>query len=86
MTFTDVHTNRQKLGTILENKVVQNLSLEKNVFTKKRSPTLIFSKEFCFAKIHQLILEKNPWSMLIHGQKSCFLGLTIFEIPQPNGY
>ena len=32
----------QKLGVILENKVVQKLSLEKNVFNKKWSPKLIF--------------------------------------------
>ena len=35
----------QKLGMILENKVVQKLSLEKNVFNKKWSPKLIFSNE-----------------------------------------
>ena len=29
---------RQNLGMILENKVVQNLKLEKNVFYKKWSP------------------------------------------------
>ena len=33
---------RQKLGVILESKVVQKLSLEKKDFTKKRSPKLIF--------------------------------------------
>jgi hypothetical protein len=27
---------------------------------------------------------KIPWSTLIFGQKSCFLGPTIFKIPQPN--
>jgi hypothetical protein len=32
----------QKLGIILENKVVQQLKLEKNVFFKKWSPKLIF--------------------------------------------
>ena len=36
----------QKLGIILENKLVQKLSLEKNVFTKKWSPKLIFLNEF----------------------------------------
>ena len=36
---------RQKLGVILESKVVQKLSLEKNVFTKKWSPKLIFLDE-----------------------------------------
>jgi len=35
-------TVRQKLGMILENKVVQKLKLEKNVFYKKWSPKLIF--------------------------------------------
>ena len=33
---------RQKLGMILENKVVQKLKLEKNVFYQKWSPKLIF--------------------------------------------
>ena len=43
----------QKLGIILESKVVQKLSLEKNVFNKKWSPKLIFLDEiFFFEKIH----------------------------------
>ena len=37
---------RQKLGMILENKVVQKLELEKNVFYKKISPKLIFLSDF----------------------------------------
>ena len=37
---------RQNLGVILESKVVQKLSLEKNVFTKKWSPKLIFLDNF----------------------------------------
>ena len=41
---------RQKLDVILESKVVQKLSLEKKVFTKKWSPKLIFSIEFFFWK------------------------------------
>ena len=40
-----VHEN---LGMILESKVGQKLSLEKNVFTKKWSPKLIFLDEFFF--------------------------------------
>ena len=32
----------QKLGKVLENKVVQKLKLEKKVFYKKWSPKLIF--------------------------------------------
>jgi hypothetical protein len=39
---------RQKLGVILESKVVQKLSLEKKVFTKKWSPKLIFIDEIFF--------------------------------------
>ena len=38
----------QKLGVILENKVVQKLELEKNVFYKKLSPKLIFLNESFF--------------------------------------
>ena len=41
----------QKLGMILENKVVQKLKLEKNVFYKKWSPKLIFLNELFFEKI-----------------------------------
>ena len=36
------------------------------------------------AVTHWRIFKKNPLSMLILGQKSCFLGPTIFKIPQPN--
>ena len=35
----------QKLDIILESKVVQKLRLEKNVFTKKWCPKLIFSNK-----------------------------------------
>ena len=40
----------QKLGIILENKVVQKVSLEKNIFNKKWSPKLIFLDENLFGK------------------------------------
>ena len=36
----------QKLGIILENKVVQKLKLEKNVFYRKWSPKIIFLNDF----------------------------------------
>ena len=39
---------RQKLGRILENKVVEKLKLEKKVFYKKWSPKLIFLNYFFF--------------------------------------
>ena len=38
-------TVHQKLGMILENKMVQKLKLEKKVFKKKWSPKLIFINE-----------------------------------------
>ena len=44
---------RQKLGMILENKVVQKL-LEKNVFYKKWSPKLIFLNDF-FLKFRRFL-------------------------------
>ena len=40
----------QKLGVILESKVVQKLSLEKKVFNKYWSPKLIFLDNFFFWK------------------------------------
>ena len=43
-----VHEN---LGMILESKVGQKLSLEKNVFTKKWSPKLTLLYNFFFEKI-----------------------------------
>ena len=41
---------RQKMGMILESKVVQKLEIEKNVFHKKCSPKLIFLNDFFFLK------------------------------------
>ena len=41
----------KKLGMILENKVVQKLKLEKNVFFKKWSPKLILLNDSFFEKI-----------------------------------
>ena len=50
---------RQKLGMILENKVVQKLKLEKNVFYKKWSPKLIFLNEFFFEIILSIFDLEN---------------------------
>ena len=41
---------RQKLGMILENKVVQKLKLQNMFFTKKWCPKLILLNEFFFLK------------------------------------
>ena len=49
----------QKLGMILENKVVQKLKLEKNVFYKKWSPKLIFFNDFLFEKILSIFDLEN---------------------------
>ena len=51
---------RQNLGMILENRVVQKLKLEKNVFYKKWSPKLIFLNEFFF-EIFFLIFDIKNW-------------------------
>ena len=47
----------QKLGIILESKVVQILSLEKNGFIKKWSPKLIIFLNDFFLKKNQLIFD-----------------------------
>ena len=44
---------RQKLGVILVSKVVQKLSLEKNVFNEKWSPKLIFLDDFFLNSIFE---------------------------------
>ena len=75
---------RQKLGMILENKVVQKFKLETNVFYKKWSPKLIFLNEYMFLNSVDFWHKKFPLSMLILGETSCILGPTIFKIPQPN--
>ena len=50
---------RQKMGMILENKVVQKLKLEKNVFYKKWSSKLIFLNDFFFEKILSIFDKEN---------------------------
>ena len=58
-TFTDVHTDPQKLGTILENKVVQKLKFSKNDNNKKPSSKLIFFNEKKIRKIQMIFdIEK----------------------------
>ena len=65
-----------KILTILRHKITQ-------IFTKKY---YLLSK---FWKLHNLETQKikwNPWNLVTTLRKSCFLGPTIFEIPQPNWY
>ena len=50
---------RQKLGMILENKVVQKLKLEKKVFNKKLSPKLIFINDQNMKKIPSIFDIEN---------------------------
>ena len=50
---------RQKMGMILENKVVQKLKLEKIVFYKKWSPKLIFLNDFFFENILSIFDIEN---------------------------
>ena len=76
-----------KILTKLQHKITQ-------IYTKRYHLPSKFSKlqnleaNFCellrlrappFQKIFQ-----NPWNLVTTLQKSCFLGPTIFEIPQPN--
>ena len=62
MTFTDVHPDRQKLGTILENKVVQKLKFSKNDNNKKPFSKRIFFNENFFRKIRTFFdIEKWLW-------------------------
>ena len=50
----------QKLGVILENKMVQKLKLETNAFFyKKWSPKLIFLYDFLFGKILSIFDIEN---------------------------
>ena len=58
LTFTDVHSNRQKSGTISENSVVQKLKFSKNVNNKKPSSKLGFFNEKKIRKI-QMIFESQ---------------------------
>ena len=50
---------RQKMGMVLENKVVQKLKLEKKVFYKKWSTKLIFLNEYFFEKIPSIFDIEN---------------------------
>ena len=67
----------QKLGVILESKVVLKLI---DFWNQK----LTLKVQFWHFLMNRNSLKKNPLSMLILGQKPCFLGPTIFEIPRPN--
>ena len=58
--WIDIEWGLQKLGLILESKVVQKLSLEKKNFNKEWSPRLIFLNKFFFEKI-QLIFDIENW-------------------------
>ena len=49
----------QKLGVILESKVVQKLSSEKKFVLKKWSPELIFLDNFFFEKIRLIFDIEN---------------------------
>jgi hypothetical protein len=52
-------TSRQTLGMILENKVVQKLKLENNVFNKMWCPKLIFLNGKFLKKIPTIFEIKN---------------------------
>ena len=58
--WIDIEWGLHKLGLILEIKVVQKLSLEKNGFNKKWSPKLIFLNDF-FLKKNLLLFGIENW-------------------------
>ena len=58
LTFTDVHIDGQKLGPIVENKVLQKLKVLKNVNNKKPAPKLIFFNEKKIGKIWMIFYIK----------------------------
>ena len=65
-----------------EKKIIKN----SNDFWNRK---LTFKVQCCYFRMNRhssAEFIKNPLSMLILGQKSCFLRPTIFEIPQPNWY
>ena len=78
--WIDIEWGLQKLGLILESKVVQKLSLEKKVFSKKWSPKLIFVDENSFWKNsvdfwhRKLTLKVHFWHFLTNRKswKDCF--------------
>ena len=54
-----MNVSSSKIGHDFSNKVVQKLTLEKNVFNKKQSPKLIFTNEKKFKKIPSIFDIKN---------------------------
>ena len=74
--WIDIVWSLQKLGIILESKVVQKLSLEKNVFNKKNSTKLIFLDEIFFWKNSvnfwhgKLTLKVQFWHFLMNRNSS----------------
>ena len=59
LTFTDVHTDRQKLGTILEDKVVQKLKFSKNDNKKTLLLNWYSSMKIFFRKIRTFFEVEN---------------------------
>ena len=59
--WIDIVWSLQKLGLILESKVVQKLSLQKNVFNKKWSPKMIFLDIYFFFEKIRLIFDIENW-------------------------
>ena len=70
--------------------LIQETIFCKNIFSNFNFWTTLFSKImpnfWQTGAPHILKIQWFPLSILIFGQKSCFLGPTIFKIPQPNWY
>ena len=75
-------TVRQKVPKLyVLSKLLFDVKNQRNLKKKKEIKNINFQR----TGAHRWIfLDLFPFSMLILGQKSCFLGPTIFKIPQPN--
>ena len=79
-----------KIKIIWEYQFRRPFFVKKNIFSNFNFWTTLFSKImpnfWRTGAPHILKIQWFPLSILIFCQKSCFLGPTIFKIPQPNWY
>ena len=60
-TYQNYELSRQKLGTFLENKVLQKSKFSKTTLHKSKSPSSIFFTEFFLAQFDQFSILKNDF-------------------------
>jgi hypothetical protein len=85
-----VYSWKIQILTILQHKITFKIFSKKYYLLSKFPKLHNLETQFCellrprahpFQKI-----KRNPLNLVTFMQKSCFLGPTIFEIPQPNWY